>query len=412
MSLVRRVICRSRQLWDSSQRFVGPSKIPIPPMMTMTRRPHVVKLPRKSPDSHLSTDDPLWKVVHLNSSQLRILLGLCLKSFVFAGRFWFSSNEVSHLRVHLLSSVFKSPAANRAITALVVCESTLIRISTNFWRRLFSLANGAQISQPKRRQELAHRWWHCVWRFSCSRWLELQEIQTLSFVLTFWHHSAVFGLDCVLWSGFEWVSRHLHASASRTWWRTCVPAPCWLCTFEVCIFDYFRFSTLSSMIHHFWIWCCFAVVELSGLGSFPIRNIADFKDTAPASWVKRGGVIMPMREREAMWMCFRAHSDPDTSHSTAAVKIGVGMVNAVSGLLLVPSFVHSFIQQSTLLTHDFDLPCSEFLSGAKWKSGLSMHQQDYLVCPQQPWLDGIKTEDGTVRQFVATQVCVVSQSFF
>ena len=70
-------------------------------------------------------------------------------------------------------------------------------------------------------------------------------------------------------------------------------------------------------------------VKMTGLGYFPLRNIADFKETAPASWVQRGGVIMPMRERDAMWMSLN-HSD---ASNPVAVKVGVGLVNGISGWL-------------------------------------------------------------------------------
>lgn len=42
------------------------------------------------------------------------------------------------------------------------------------------------------------------------------------------------------------------------------------------------------------------------------------------------------------------------------------------------------------------------LTGDPWGPGLHDDEQDYLVAPPQPWLDGIVDEDGEVRQFVAT----------
>jgi hypothetical protein len=41
------------------------------------------------------------------------------------------------------------------------------------------------------------------------------------------------------------------------------------------------------------------------------------------------------------------------------------------------------------------------LTGEPFPSPLCSDPQNYLVCPLQPWLDGIKTEPGSVRQFVA-----------
>lgn len=41
-----------------------------------------------------------------------------------------------------------------------------------------------------------------------------------------------------------------------------------------------------------------------GFGKFPIVPVSAYKDTAPEEWVKRGGVIIPMHQAEAMWMSF------------------------------------------------------------------------------------------------------------
>lgn len=100
-----------------------------------------------------------------------------------------------------------------------------------------------------------------------------------------------------------------------------------------------------------------------GLGSFPIRRVEDYAERVPASWRAHGGVFLPMYQREAMWLSFQAHWPP------VALKLGVGNVNAISG--------------------------------ARWTDALDTADQDYLVCPDQPWLDGINSGDGTIRQFVA-----------
>lgn len=99
-----------------------------------------------------------------------------------------------------------------------------------------------------------------------------------------------------------------------------------------------------------------------GLGRFPLRRVADYPNTAPAEWLVRGGVMLPVYQREAMWLSFSA-SEP------AALQIGVGKVCAVSGL-----------------------PWIEHLVG---------DPQNYMALPQQPWLDGINAGDGFIRQFVA-----------
>lgn len=101
-----------------------------------------------------------------------------------------------------------------------------------------------------------------------------------------------------------------------------------------------------------------------GLGDFPIRRVADYKDRVPESWRKHGGVFIPMYQREALWLSFEA-----PYWRPCAVQVAVGKVNAISG--------------------------------AVWEPGLSRAKQDYVVCPDQPWLDGIKAERNCIRQFVA-----------
>jgi hypothetical protein len=101
-----------------------------------------------------------------------------------------------------------------------------------------------------------------------------------------------------------------------------------------------------------------------GLGAFPLRRIDDLGDRAPAAWREKGGVILPMYQREAMWLCF---SGPHWKPS--AVKIAAGKVCAITG--------------------------------KRWSDALHDAPQDYLVTPPQPWLDGIAVKKGLIRQFVA-----------
>ncbi len=100
-----------------------------------------------------------------------------------------------------------------------------------------------------------------------------------------------------------------------------------------------------------------------GLGEFPVRRVADFPDTVPEEWRARGGVMLPVYLREAMWLSFAGTREP------AALQVGVGKVCAVSG--------------------------------EPWSDRLSRSPQNYVVLPRQPWLDGINSGKGTVRQFVA-----------
>jgi hypothetical protein len=41
------------------------------------------------------------------------------------------------------------------------------------------------------------------------------------------------------------------------------------------------------------------------------------------------------------------------------------------------------------------------VSGEAWRAGLNRDPQDYMVSPQQPWLDGFAVKPGVIRQFVA-----------
>ncbi|MFB6516686.1 hypothetical protein [Streptomyces sp. NPDC056401] len=100
-----------------------------------------------------------------------------------------------------------------------------------------------------------------------------------------------------------------------------------------------------------------------GLGEFPLRRVEDYPDTVPADWLAKGGVMLPVYLREAMWLSFGGTREP------TALQVGVGKVCAVSG--------------------------------ERWTGALGRRPQNYLVLPRQPWLDGINSGTGTVRQFVA-----------
>ena len=107
-----------------------------------------------------------------------------------------------------------------------------------------------------------------------------------------------------------------------------------------------------------------------GLGSFPLRHIDDHCKRVPGSWLKRGGVLLPMWQSEAMWL--KLHSRPVPRRRACypfAVKVATGKINAITG--------------------------------ESWRAGLSRNPQDYLVAPEQPWLDGYCVEKGIIRQFVA-----------
>ncbi len=100
------------------------------------------------------------------------------------------------------------------------------------------------------------------------------------------------------------------------------------------------------------------------LGAFPLRHVDDYADQLPEIWQRRGGVMLPMYQAEAVWLSF---SSP--SSYPFAVKVAAGMRNAVTG--------------------------------EAWDDGLSREPQNYLAVPGQPWLDGFVVERGAIRQFVA-----------
>lgn len=113
-----------------------------------------------------------------------------------------------------------------------------------------------------------------------------------------------------------------------------------------------------------------------GLGNFPVRMVEDYKDKVPAKWLEHGGVFLPMYQREAMWLSFGGNRyNPD---NYCAVKVAAGKVNAISGK-----------------------PWSETLEKPDTSVAGKDPVQDYMVCPNQPWLDGFNTGDGVIRQFIS-----------
>ena len=75
--------------------------------------------------------------------------------------------------------------------------------------------------------------------------------------------------------------------------------------------------------------------------------------------------VVPVHRAEALWLEFTA-----PWWKPHVLKVGIGGVDAISGEAFEPA-------------------------------GLTAKPQDYLVLPDQPWLDGINAGDGFIRQFVA-----------
>jgi hypothetical protein len=97
------------------------------------------------------------------------------------------------------------------------------------------------------------------------------------------------------------------------------------------------------------------------LGAFPIYKIADFADTVPKEVLEKGGYFIPMFQSEAMWFNF--------SGSSNALIVNIGDQNALTRKGLTDK--------------------------------LEREEQNYIVAPSQPWLDGFNSEDGLLRQFIA-----------
>jgi hypothetical protein len=106
-----------------------------------------------------------------------------------------------------------------------------------------------------------------------------------------------------------------------------------------------------------------------GLGSFPLRHIEDFDLGYNNHLKKRGGVIMPMFQADAVWINFDSINITGEEDYPIAVKIGTGKVCAVSG--------------------------------DDWISSLNRNPQDYIVVPDQPWIDGYNVGKDVVKQFIA-----------
>lgn len=108
-----------------------------------------------------------------------------------------------------------------------------------------------------------------------------------------------------------------------------------------------------------------------GLGRFPLRHLDDLAARVPEAWRRRGGVVAPMYQSEAMWLRFETRGSDGwrAKGYPFAIKIGTGKINA--------------------------------LTGEPWVDRLNRDPQDYLVVPEQPWLDGYCVEKGVIRQFVA-----------
>jgi len=101
-----------------------------------------------------------------------------------------------------------------------------------------------------------------------------------------------------------------------------------------------------------------------GFGRFPLTKCSDYPARSlPRQWRNGDDVFMPLRKAEALWLSWTS--------TEAAIMVGAGGVNAISGEGFEPG-------------------------------NLKAEPQSYCVAPRQPWLDGIKSGNGVVSQFVST----------
>ena len=102
----------------------------------------------------------------------------------------------------------------------------------------------------------------------------------------------------------------------------------------------------------------------AGFGRLPILRVEDYAKRVPEQWLEQGGFIIPLYQREALFLSFAC-----VAWRPTIAKVSVGRINAISGK-----------------EHDLKI---------------RPHRQDYVVIPEQRWLDGINSGDGIVSQFVA-----------
>ena len=102
----------------------------------------------------------------------------------------------------------------------------------------------------------------------------------------------------------------------------------------------------------------------AGFGRLPILRVEDYAGSVPEKWLEQGGFIIPLYQREALFLEFAG-----VPWRPTIGKVSVGRINAISGK-----------------EHDLKI---------------RPHRQDYVVIPDQRWLDGINSGQGVVSQFVA-----------
>lgn len=112
-----------------------------------------------------------------------------------------------------------------------------------------------------------------------------------------------------------------------------------------------------------------------GFSNFELRHVEDYAHTAP-EWQAKGGVMMSMYQAEALWLNFNGDYP-------IALKVGTGKINAIDGA----NWKEGLTRRSS--------------APSEWRITRPNDGQNYVVIPEQPWLDGYCVDEGVIAQFVA-----------
>jgi len=140
----------------------------------------------------------------------------------------------------------------------------------------------------------------------------------------------------------------------------------------------------------------------AGFGRFPLLYAKPFKNILEEIGIRDADIIMPMYDREAMYMQFEVCAfDFSNPQRAFAIRPYVGGINAISGKpMLSKQAGVDRARESTSNETTQPGEAQDPLHGRKqdyFVADISIH--DISVIPQ--WLDGIATSNGTVKQFVA-----------
>ncbi|KAJ5460085.1 uncharacterized protein N7458_001637 [Penicillium daleae] len=111
----------------------------------------------------------------------------------------------------------------------------------------------------------------------------------------------------------------------------------------------------------------------ASVGTFPLYNTEDYADRLPENILEKGGLFLPMWQREALWIGLVRPAKfryKESMNRIYAIRVYVGQINALTGKNMM-------------------------------EERGSQRDQDYLIFPGQSWIDGICVAPGVVRQFVA-----------